>query len=62
MHVPENTAVRAVVHSPGKAAPLGGLCLRVGAFTGLALSSRLELWSAILQELAWYQGISIILN
>ena len=31
--MPVNTAVRAVVRSPGKAAPLGLLCLRVGAFT-----------------------------
>ena len=28
-----NTAIRAVVRSPGKAAPLGVLCLRVGART-----------------------------
>ena len=28
-----NTAARAVVRSPGKAAPLGVLCLRVSAFT-----------------------------
>ena len=33
IHMPVNTAVRAVVRSPGKAAPLGVLCLRVGAFT-----------------------------
>ena len=33
MHIPVNTAVRAVVHSPDKAAPLGVLCLREGAFT-----------------------------
>ena len=33
MHMPVNTAVRAVVRSPGKAAPLGLLCLRVSAFT-----------------------------
>ena len=31
--MPVNTAVRAVVHSPGKALPLGLLCLRGGAFT-----------------------------
>ena len=31
--MPVNTAVRAVVRSPGKAAPLGVLCLRAGAFT-----------------------------
>ena len=33
MHISENTAVRAVVRSPGKAAPLGVLCFRIGAFT-----------------------------
>ena len=33
MHMPVNTAVRAVVRSPDKAAPLGVLCLRAGAFT-----------------------------
>ena len=33
MHMSVNTAVRVVVRSPGKAAPLGVLCLRVGAFT-----------------------------
>ena len=33
MHMPVNTAVRMVVHSPGKAVPLGVLYLRVGAFT-----------------------------
>ena len=32
-HMPVNAAVRVVVRSPGKAAPLGVLCLRVGAFT-----------------------------
>ena len=32
-HMPVNTTVRAVVRSPGRAAPLGVLCLRVGAFT-----------------------------
>ena len=37
MHMPVNTAVRAVVRSPGKAVPLGVLCLRVGAFTFHAL-------------------------
>ena len=31
--MPVGTAVRAVVRSPDKAAPLGLLCLRVGAFT-----------------------------
>ena len=31
--MPLNTAVRAVVRVPGKTAPLGVLCLRVGAFT-----------------------------
>ena len=31
--MPVLTAVRAVVRSPGKAAPLGVLWLRVGAFT-----------------------------
>ena len=31
--MPVNTAVRAVVCSPGKAARLGALCLRVDAFT-----------------------------
>ena len=35
MHMPVNTAVRAVARPPGKAAPLGVLCLRVGAFTFL---------------------------
>ena len=33
MHMPVNTAVRAVVRSPDKAAPLGVLYLRVDAFT-----------------------------
>ena len=33
MHMPVNTAARAVVRSPGKTAPLAVLCLRVGAFT-----------------------------
>ena len=33
LHMPVNSAVRAVVRSPGKAAPLGVLCLRLGAFT-----------------------------
>ena len=32
-HSPVNTAVRAVVPTPGKAAPLGVLCLWVDAFT-----------------------------
>ena len=31
--MPMNTAARAVVRSPGKAAPLGVLCLRVGTLT-----------------------------
>ena len=31
MHMPVNAAVRAIVCSPGKAAPLGVLCLRIGA-------------------------------
>ena len=35
VNMPVNIAVRAVVRSPGKAAPLGVLCLRVGAFTFL---------------------------
>ena len=35
MHMPVNTAVRAVVRSHGKAVPLGVLCLRVVAFTFL---------------------------
>ena len=35
MHTPVNTAVRAVVRSPGKAAPLEVLRLRVGTFTFL---------------------------
>ena len=33
MHMPVDTAVRAVIRSPGMVAPLGVLCLRVGAFT-----------------------------
>ena len=33
MHMSVNTAVRAVFRSPGTAARLGVLCLRVGAFT-----------------------------
>ena len=33
IHMPVNTAVHAVVRSPGKAVPLGVLFLRVGAFT-----------------------------
>ena len=37
MHNPLNTAARAVVRSPGKAAPLGVLCLRKGAFTFLLI-------------------------
>ena len=35
MHMPVNTAVRAVVRSPGKAAPLGVLGMRVGTLTSL---------------------------
>ena len=31
MHMPVNTPAHSVVRSPGKAAPLGVLCLRVGA-------------------------------
>ena len=31
--MPVNTTVRAVVRSPGEAAPLGVLCVHVGAFT-----------------------------
>ena len=42
MHMPVNTAVRAVVRSPGKAAPLVVLCLRVGAFTFFFFSSQVE--------------------
>ena len=43
MQMPGNTAVCAVVRSPGKAVLLGVLCLLVGAFTFFFLHSRL-LW------------------
>ena len=37
-YMPVNAAVGAVVPSPGNAAPLGVLCLRVGAFTFFCLA------------------------
>ena len=55
--MPVNTAVRAVVRSPGKAAPLGVLCLRVGAFTknDVAMGSS-EQWRALAPRARLYSS------
>ena len=44
MHMPVNTAVRAVVRSSGEAAPLEVLCLRVGAVTRHRCERRLDMY------------------
>ena len=51
--MPANTAVRAVVRSPGKAAPLGVLCMRVGAFTFYVLEKLCLIFQLTLGRLAF---------